>query len=682
MLRIIPMMKMSTHPYSISEGSPWPMGISIDAHGLNFAVSSQTAASVTLCLFESNEAYPIHQFPLTEKTGDVWHIRLNPVPREPLYALKIQSLLEADPHPHFLTDPYAQALSTSTVWDESLTDMRPYQPLGVVHPPALFDWEGVEPPCIPLQDLIIYEMHVRGFTQDPSSAVNHRGKFLGIIEKIPYLKRLGVNAIKLLPIQEFNEKEVRQINPLTYQKLFQYWGYSTVNYLSPMNRYAVSTEYGSSILEFKTLVRELHRNGIEVILDVVFNHTAEGGRSGPCYSFKGIDKAVYYILNHEGGYKDFTGCGNTLNCQHPRVINFIQDCLHYWVTEMHIDGFRFDLASIFYRNAEGDPVAESPLVERISKDPILAKTKLIAEPWDAAGLYQVGHFYPESARWSEWNGKYRDSLRRFLIGIPGEKREFATRLCGSQDLYGTRSPVCSINFVTAHDGFTLADLVSYNQKHNIENGENNQDGSSHNDSWNCGAEGGTIDKKVQHLREKQKRNFILALMISQGVPMIQMGDEYSHTKKGNNNTWCQDNELNWFLWDGLENNQPFFRFYAKMIQFRKEHPLLRLGRFLTAEDITWHGTAPFEPDWDGDSQVLAFAHKDPVERQDLYAAFNVKDKYISVYLPPPPTGKKWHLVANTSAPPPLDFYDEFDRKPLEEDVFKLQSHSAILLKAY
>ncbi len=378
--------------------------------------------------------------------------------------------------------------------------------------------------------MVIYEMHTRGFTHDPSSKVKQPGTFSAITEKIPYLKKLGVNTIELLPINEFNESEYPRKNPHTGKQLMNYWGYSTINFFSPMNRYASGDNASDTIHEFKSMVKELHRNKIEVILDVVFNHTAEGNELGPTLSFRGLENNTYYMLNNDKQFLNFSGCGNTMNCNHPVVREMIHDCLRYWVTEMHVDGFRFDLASILGRDSDGTPLSSPPLLERIALDPLFAQTKLIAEAWDAAGLYQVGSF-PSWGVWAEWNGQYRDTIRCFIKGDKNLSATFATRLCGSSDMYANgRSPSHSINFTTSHDGFTLSDLVSYNHKHNIDNGENNNDGDNHNNSWTCGAEGPTKKRLIIALRERQKRNMHMALMLSQGIPMITMGDEYGHTK--------------------------------------------------------------------------------------------------------------------------------------------------------
>jgi isoamylase len=657
----------------VSAGYPQPYGLSFQAGGYNFAIFSKQASNLTLCLFyeENQELFfektlDIH----TNKTGHVWHIHIEKIDVPFLYAYRIDEQL--------LLDPYAKGIYTGRNWNSP----QPYFPLGAPISPQSFDWEEIKQPLIPSKDLILYEMHVRGFTFHSSSQVHYPGGFLGVIEKIPYLIDLGVNAIELLPVFEFNESEYQGINPATDERLCQYWGYSTVNFFSPMARYASSNDPKLVIFEFKTMVKELHRHGIEVILDVVFNHTAEGGIDGPKLSFKGLENSVYYMLSPEKTYLDFTGCGHTLNVNHPVVIEFILDVLRYWVLEMHVDGFRFDLASIFYRDLNGAPICYSPIVEAFSKDPLLANTKLISEPWDAVGLYHVGSFYPFQERWSEWNGKYRDSIRRFIKGTIGKTGRFATRLCGSQDLYGNLAPSSSINFVTAHDGFTLRDLVSYNSKHNLENGENNRDGTNNNDSWNCGVEGETDDPEILALRERQMKNFHLALMVSQGIPMILMGDEYGHTKRGNNNTWCQDNELNWFLWNKLETNSSFFQYYRFLIHFRRAHPLLRYGTFLSSEDIQWHGQTPFHPEWNSGRSFIAFTLIDQTQGRDLFIAFNAGSEEIQIELPLPPKERIWSLVINTGNFPPEDFFEEETRPFINDLKQTMRPYSAIMLKAH
>ena len=436
----------------------------------------------------------------------------------------------------------------------------------------------------------------------------------------------------------------------------------------------------NAIQEFKTVVKELHANGIEVILDVVYNHTAEGNQEGNIFSFKGLENSVYYLLGPNGEYYNFSGCGNTVNCNNPVVRELIRDSLRYWVTEMHVDGFRFDLASILVRSHDGIPLSNPPLVEAITLDPILANTKLIAEAWDAGGLYQVGTF-PAMGVWAEWNAEYRDSVRRFIKGTDGEVGNFATRICGSEDLYGKgRLPCNSINFVTAHDGFTLADLVAYNEKHNESNGEENRDGGQNNESWNCGVEGETGDREIVSLRERQMKNFHLALMISQGVPMLLMGDEYGHTKFGNNNTWGHDSRLNWFQWDSLEQNQAFFRFYRMMIAFRKKHAVLKHTRFLGEHDIIWHGVEPGKPDWSLKSRFIACTLPDSINGYVLYVAFNAYYEELTVHLPWRDT--LWHQIAYTMLPSPHDIVNEREAKAIKGKTHTLAPHSALILKAY
>lgn len=667
-----------TTPIKFSSGFPYPFGATIYSEGVNFSVVSVHAKNISLSIF-SRESPPklLHKFsldPIANKTGDVWHIFLHNPPADFLYLYHVDDVELA------LLDPYAKEVTTTNVWGENRE--QGYHPFGGVPSPNSFSWDDIKPPAIPLEDLIIYEMHVRGFTHHHSSHVEAPGTFLGVIEKIPYLLDLGVNAIELLPIHEFNECENVHKCPFTKQFLFNYWGYSTVNFFAPMQRYASSMQKEAAINEFKTMVKELHRNGIEVILDVVYNHTAEGNEKGPIYSFKGFDTPIYYMLDKsQKHFLNFSGCGNTFNCNHPTASELIISSLRYWVTEMHVDGFRFDLASILTRGTNGEPIDPAPLIEEISKDPILAKVKLIAEPWDAAGMYQVGSFYTYGdGRWSEWNGKYRDTMRQFMKGT-GSKSDFGTKLCGSQDLYYSGSPANSINFIIAHDGFTLMDLVSYSKKHNFGNGENNADGDNNNNSWNCGVEGTTLNKSVIAIRERQIRNFHLALMISRGVPMILMGDEYGHTKHGNNNTWCQDNDLNWFLWDQLEKNHGFNRFYKGLIHFRKKNAILRENKFIESEDIDWHGQKLLQPNWSLQDHLVAFTLKDPKKVNHLYVAFNSGPNKISVDLPTQNDSRLWRWIVNTSQSSPNDFHEENDYVAVTETTYQMQGFSAIMLQA-
>lgn len=668
----------------LSPGNPQPFGAQCFDNGVNFSLFSRSAISVTLCLFEENDQSllaEIHLNPDINKTGDVWHIFVHGLKKTHLYAYSLKTIKRDKPS-KFLADPFAKAVNRgrNREFNRDSIGSRSLNYLGVISVEHEFDWEGIKKPEIPIKELIIYEMHVRGFTLDTSSCVSHKGTFLGLIEKIPYLKELGINAIELMPVQEFNEMDYSRINPISNEKLCDYWGYSTINYFSLNSLYASGTENHSSLLEFKTMVREMHRNSIEVILDVVFNHTGEGNYEGPTISFKGIDNSIYYILDEENEYYNFSGCGNTFNCNHPVVTELILTALRYFVIETQVDGFRFDLASILYRDKFGHPHKVSSLIELISQDPILSKTKLIAEPWDAAGLYQVGQFYPHEIRWSEWNGRFRDCIRSFFCGVNRIQGKFATRISGSEDLYYQRAPFSSINFITSHDGFSLADLVSYNQKHNIANGEDDRDGSNHNISWNCGVEGATSDITILKLRQKQMRNFHFALMISQGVPLIYMGDEYGHTKQGNNNTWCQDNKLNWFQWDLIETNGGFYRFYRKMIEFRKNHSILKQATFLTERDVVWHGQFPFQPDFDSNFSFIAFTLINERVDENLYIAFNATSEDIVVYLPPARHLHGWFMVVNTANESPRDFIEDQDLKMIAEEFIRMEANSSILLK--
>ena len=435
-----------------------------------------------------------------------------------------------------------------------------------------------------LRDSIIYELHVRGFTRHPSSQVRCPGTFKGVTEKIPYLKRLGITAVELMPVTEFNENETTFVNPQTGERLKNFWGYSPLSFFAPKSGY--SSDLEAPLNEFRDMVKALHRAGIEVILDIVYNHTAEGGADGPTTSFRGIDNTIYYLLDPwTRAYLNFSGCGNTCNCNHPIVRNLIMDALRWWVVDMHVDGFRFDLASILGRDANGQVLANPPVVEMIAEDPVLADTKIIAEAWDAAGLYQVGNFSPHH-RWAEWNGRFRDDVRAFMCGHPGMVPALATRIAGSSDLYQRhgRRPCNSINFITSHDGFTLADLVSYNEKHNLSNGENNRDGDNHNLSWNSGVEGPTTDKKILALRSRRIRTMAVILLLSQGVPMLVAGDEFGRSQQGNNNAWCQDNAISWLDWSLAEKNREQVRFFRKLIQLRKSHPIFRRDDFFLLDN--------------------------------------------------------------------------------------------------
>jgi isoamylase/glycogen operon protein len=675
--------------YPIHIGSPTPLGAVHLGKTVNFAIFSQHASSVRLLLFSNYANTPFFEIelhPQKNKTNDIWHVAVEGIPETVAYAYRIDG--ENNPEKgqifnpnNLLSDPYAHGLTSTHIWNDGFAHDYEYLPKGKIIKTKPFDWQNTIHPRIPQQDLIIYEAHVRGFTQHKSSGVKHPGTFLGLIEKIPYLKKLGINAIELLPIFEFNECENRLTNPSNGKRLHNFWGYSTVNFFTPMNRFASNNGWDSSIEDCKTLVREMHKNGIEVILDVVYNHTAECGKEGPTLSFKGIDNSVYYLLDEKGEYLNYSGTGNTLNCNHPAVRAFVIDSLKYWVQEFHIDGFRFDLASILTRGTDGMPMESPPLIDEIIQDPVLSQTKLIAEAWDAAGLYQVGSF-PGNGIWSEWNGKYRDITRKFIKGTDQQAGVFASALCGSQDLYGSdRAPYHSINFVTAHDGYSLKDLVSYQQKHNEANAENNKDGANDNESWNCGHEGPTKDSKINHLRTRQMKNFLLALLVSAGTPMILMGDEYGHTRDGNNNPYCQDNVLNWFLWEEVEKNHPIFEFCQKLIHFRKKHSHLFCRKeFLTTDDISWHGHQANSPNWDSTSRFVSFTLHDE-KGNDIYIAFNAHFEPAMIQLPKTKDKKSWFKVIDTKENEPNDFTENpKNGHPIKEHI-KIGAYSAILLQA-
>ncbi len=694
-----------THNYSnfkLRRGKPFPFGATLVPGGVNFSIFSSHATSCTLVLFKKHAAKPMVEIPFPEefRIGNVYCMVVFDLDYENLeYGYRMDGPNDFAAGQWFdknkiLSDPYAKNMGGRDVWGipPNWDDIYQHRSRIVFDD---FDWENDRPLEIEPEDQIIYEMHVRSFTRDDSSGVKekHQGTFAGIRDKIPYLKELGVNAIELMPIFEFDEFENSRPNPETGEMLLNYWGYSTVSFFAPKAGYAATGKLGMQADELKALVKELHKNGIEIILDVVFNHSAEGNEQGPTISFRGIDNKTYYMLTPEGYYFNFSGCGNTLNCNNPIVRNLVLDCLRYWAEEYHIDGFRFDLASILGRDPWGFPLANPPLLESLAFDPILAKCKLIAEAWDAGGLYQVGSF-PAYGRWAEWNGKYRDTLRKFIKG-DATVGEMAQRLQGSPDLYAWegRAPATSINFITAHDGFTLMDMVSYNEKHNQANGENNNDGGNDNDSWNCGWEGETDDLGINALRRRQVKNAVAMLMVSQGVPMILMGDELGRTKYGNNNTYCHDNQLNWLDWRLLETNADLFRFIKHCIAFRKAQPVLRNRQHLQNGDyvgsgygdITWHGTQAWNADWSDSSRTLAFmlcgkhARQGTFEDNYIYIAMNVHWHANWFELPGLPTGMNWHVFANTGVTSPEDIWQPGTEPLLENQTGMLLGDRSVAI---
>jgi glycogen operon protein len=650
--------------------------------GINFSIFSRHATSVALLLFDADHTEPVQEFPLDprlNRTGDVWHAFLDDIDTGVHYAYRMKRepnesplIYRFDPS-NILLDPFARSIVGRPRWGERTNILHEPQRRRCAVVESHFDWGNDLPLNIPMADSIIYELHVRGFTRDPSSNTAHPGTYAGLIEKIPYLQSLGVTAVELLPIYEFDETGNEHFDPFTGEPLLDFWGYNPISFFAPNAAYSSLAGDDGPIREFKTLVKSFHAAGIEVILDVVFNHTAEGNEHGPTLSFRGIDNPTFYMLNRKtGAYLNYSGCGNTLNCNHPVVRDLVTEALRYWVTEMHVDGFRFDLASILGRGQDGSVLSSPPLLEQLAHDPVLAQTKLIAEAWDAAGLYQVGKF-PAWGRWAEWNGKFRDDIRKFLRGDPGMVSALATRLIGSPDLYSenAREPWHSVNFVTCHDGFTLADLVSYNRKHNEANGENEADGSNDNISWNCGAEGLATDPQILELRSRQQRNFAILLMLSQGVPMMLAGDEAGRTQFGNNNAFCQDNETSWFDWKLLDQNAGLFRFFRLLIGFRREHAILRRGTFSTAVEslapkVEWHGARLHEPDWSPHSRSLAMHLYGTVgnTQQHIYMIANAYWEPIVFELPIVP-GWRWMRSIDTSYSTPLDIVEPGRERMLE-----------------
>jgi glycogen operon protein len=619
-------------------------------------------------LFEKGSVTPLVEIPVPPefRLGSVYCMTVIGLDPEKIeYGFRFDG--PQDPrHGHYfnpnaiLLDPYAKSVGGREIWGVEPDYNNPYQHRGRVVVDD-FNWELDRPLELPIEDIIIYEMHVRGFTHHPSSGARYLGTYDAIREKIPYLKELGINCIELMPIFEFNEFEHARINPETGELLLNYWGYSPVAYFAPKIGYAASGSSGGEINELKSLVKELHQNGIEVILDVVFNHTAEGNEYGPTISFKGIDSRTYYILTPDGYFYNFSGTGNTFNCNHPAVRGFILDCLRYWVAEYHIDGFRFDLASIMTRGMDGGPLADPPLLQMLAFDPVLGSTKLIAEPWDAAGAYHLGSF-PAYGRWAEWNGRYRDTMRRFLKGDPGQVGNVTQAILGSPNLYPGRGPLATINFITAHDGFTLMDLVSYNEKYNDANFEPGDNGERDNNSWNSGVEGPTDDPAINEFRHRRIKNALALLLLSQGTPMVLMGDEAGRTQNGNNNVYCQDSELSWMDWNLIGVNLDLFEFFKACIEFRRRHTVLRNGYFLRGEDymnkgypdIAWHGLRVGKPDWSNNSRVLAFvlgggyAKGGLANDEHIYVAMNMHWEDQTFVLPIAPNKSRWHMFANTS----------------------------------
>ena len=657
-------------------GRVLPFGAVILDGGVNFSVFSKEASTCTLVLYHHGARDPFIEIPFPDefRIGNVYTMMvfgINPDTTE--YGYRFEGEYRPEKGLLFdssrvLLDPYAKSVSGRSVWGRvpDLTDPFPHRGQFVRED---FDWEGDKPLELAPKDLVIYEMHVRSFTRHDSSGVKYKGTFAGIIEKIPYLKELGVNCIELMPVFEFDEFEYSREKD--GKRLLNYWGYSTVCFFAPKAGYAASAPFGMETDELKNMIKHLHRNGIEVILDVVFNHTAEGDEKGPFISYKGIDNRTYYLLTPDGKYYNFSGCGNTMNCNDPVVRNVILDCLRYWAASYHVDGFRFDLASILSRDEDGTPMMDPPLLDMIAHDAILGSTVLIAEAWDAGGLYQVGTF-PSFNRWSEWNGKYRDCIRRFIKGDGSCAPELYHRISGSDDLYYERGSAASVNFVTCHDGFTLKDLVSYNFKHNEDNGEDNRDGMDANDSWNCGLEGETDDPEIQALRYRQMKNMLTLLFTSRGIPMILSGDEFANSQFGNNNAYCQDNEISWLDWSALdkEENRDLHDYIKNLIAFRKAHPVLRATDYHFSHNSTgyptlsFHGMTPWMPDRNAHTLTLAYMYTEEGSDREstgqtcfIYTAVNAHWEDHTFTLPIIPAHMNWYLAFDTegfSCPPGLE----------------------------
>lgn len=681
----------------VRPGKPLPFGVSHVPGGLNFSVYTSAGERCTLVLFRQGAPEPFAElpFPGHYRIGDVFCMVVFGLDFEDLeYGFRIDGPYNPERGDRFdpaqiLMDPHARLIAGRDVWGQDPDWQRPYPYRARVSLDD-FDWQGERPLEIPMQDLVIYETHVRAYTQSPTAKTSHPGTYAGLVEKIPYLKQLGINAIELMPVFEFDEFENSRLHPQTGERLYNFWGYSTVGFFAPKAGYAATGKSGMQVDEFKQLIKSFHKAGIEVILDVVFNHTAEGNERGPTLSFKGLDNKTYYMLTPEGYYFNFSGTGNTLNCNNPIVRSLVLDCLRYWASEYHIDGFRFDLATILGRDPWGAPLSNPPLLESLAFDPILSSCKLIAEAWDAGGLYQVGTF-PAFGRWAEWNGLYRDSVRRYLKGDAGMVGQIAQRVLGSPDLYrmSGRAPATSVNFITCHDGFTLADLVSYNDKHNEANGEGNRDGGDDNHSWNCGAEGWTEDSGIQQLRRRQMMNAFAILLTSRGTPMLLMGDEFGRSQHGNNNAYCIDSPLTWVDWTLLKSNADLQAMVQALIAFRHQHPALRVNRFDGPPSSllpcsSFHGPTAWQPDWSGESRQLAWMlscdHQTPAGDAAVdivYVGTNMAHFASWFALPTAPEGYGWQLCFNTGD----------NQQPILEDQPRIDSgllvgeRSVVILQA-
>ena len=669
-------------------------GACVASNGVSFTINSHGATRCTLLLFKPQAPKPYARIPFPDsyRIGDTYSMLVFDIkPDEFEYAFSFDGPYEPAKgllfnEENVLLDPYSRAVTGQRKWGEKPEGGKDFEYRARVVK-SNFDWGNIKQLEQPFEDLVIYETHVRGYTKDKSSGVSAPGTFAGLKDKIPYLKDLGINAVELMPIFEFDEMESARV--VDGVQLYNYWGYNTVSFFAPNTSYAFNEEHNHEGDELKSLIKALKENGIEVILDVVFNHTAEGNEMGPCFSFKGIDNNVYYMLTPDAHYYNFSGCGNVMNCNHPVVRSFIIDCLRHWAIEYRVDGFRFDLASILGRDQNGAPMANPPILESLAFDPVLGKMKLIAEAWDAGGLYQVGSF-PSWNRWAEWNGRYRDDMRSFLKGDDGMAGNAITRITGSRDLYSSesRGHKASVNFMTCHDGFTLYDLYSYNEKHNEKNGWNNTDGDNNGHSWNCGAEGETDDPNVNGLRRRLIKNAFAALLCSRGPAMFFAGDEFCNTQFGNNNAYCQDNIISWLDWSRLEEFKEIHDFVRHMIQFRKEHPILRKMTKPSScqfPEISVHNGTPFNASTDYKTKLIGimYAGRNEEDTEDdiVFYCMNAYWEPLVMQLPVLPNGKHWHVDTNTNA----EYFDgeDFTEKTelLGVNTIRVPARTTIILVA-
>ena len=669
-------------------------GACVASNGVSFTINSHGATRCTLLLFKPQAPKPYARIPFPDsyRIGDTYSMLVFDIkPNEFEYAFSFDGPYEPAKgllfnEENVLLDPYSRAVTGQRKWGEKPEGGKDFEYRARVVKSS-FDWGNIKQLEQPFEDLVIYETHVRGYTKDKSSGVSAPGTFAGLKDKIPYLKDLGINAVELMPIFEFDEMESARV--VDGVQLYNYWGYNTVSFFAPNTSYAFNEEHNHEGDELKSLIKALKENGIEVILDVVFNHTAEGNEMGPCFSFKGIDNNVYYMLTPDAHYYNFSGCGNVMNCNHPVVRSFIIDCLRHWAIEYRVDGFRFDLASILGRDQNGAPMANPPILESLAFDPVLGKMKLIAEAWDAGGLYQVGSF-PSWNRWAEWNGRYRDDMRSFLKGDDGMAGNAITRITGSRDLYSpeSRGHKASVNFMTCHDGFTLYDLYSYNEKHNEKNGWNNTDGDNNGHSWNCGAEGETDDPNVNGLRRRLIKNAFAALLCSRGPAMFFAGDEFCNTQFGNNNAYCQDNIISWLDWSRLEEFKEIHDFVRHMIQFRKEHPILRKMTKPSScqfPEISVHNGTPFNASTDYKTKLIGimYAGRNEEDTEDdiVFYCMNAYWEPLVMQLPVLPNGKHWHVDTNTNA----EYFDgeDFTAKTelLGVNTIRVPARTTIILVA-